>query len=117
MTNITILKLDEDIKKHIVTSFLIQGLQKFEKFKTLNPLTIQVINTNIRDSMSLYAESNCRYKFRFIANSLLFSSAIKGDANTIFIVANDLIDARHALINGKLFQAIGAIYTSEIENY
>ena len=117
MTNITILKLDEDIKKHVVTSFSIQGLQKFEKFKTLNPLSIQVINTNIRDSISLYTKSNYRYKFRFIANSLLFSSAIKEDTKTIFIIPNDLIDAKQILINCKLFQAIGMIYTSEIKNW
>ena len=41
MTNITILKLDDQFKKQIITSFLIQGLQKFEKYKTLNPLTFK----------------------------------------------------------------------------
>ena len=117
MTNITILKLDELIKKKIVTSFFIQGLQKFDKFKTLNPLNIQVIDTNIRDSISLYARSNYRYTFRFIANSLLFSSAIIGNTNTIFIVADDLLDAKDVYINNKLFQAIRTIYTSEIENW
>ena len=116
MTNITILKLDELIKKKIVTSFFIQGLQKFDKFKTLNPLNIQVIDTNIRDSISLYARSNYRYTFHFIANSLLFSSAIIGNTNTIFIVADDLLDAKDVYINNKLFQAIRTIYTSEIEN-
>ena len=117
MTNITILKLDDQFKKQIITSFLIQGLQKFEKYKTLNPLTIQVIDANIRKGIALYARSNYRYKFRFIANSLLFSSAIKGNTKTIFLVANELVDAKYILINSKFFQAIAAIYTSEIENW
>ena len=117
MTNITILKLDELLKKKIVNNFFIQGLQRFDKFKTLNPLNIQVIDTNIRDSISLYARSNYRYTFRFIANSLLFSSAIIGDTNTIFIVADNLLDAKDVYINNKLFQGIGTIYTSEIENW
>ena len=117
MTNITILKLDDQFKKQIITSFLIQGLQKFEKYKTLNPLTIQVIDANIRKGIALYARSNYRYKFRFIANSLLFSSAIKGDTKTIFLVSNELVDAKYILINGKFFQAIAAIYKSEIENW
>ena len=117
MTNITILKLDELTKKKIVKNFFIQGLQKFDKFKTLNPLSIQVIDTNIRDDISLYARSNYRYAFRFIANSLLFSSAITEDTNCIFIVADDLIDAKDIFINDNLFQAIGTIYTSEIENW
>lgn len=95
MTNITILKLDELPKKKIEKNFSVQGLQKFENFKTLNPLNIQVIDTKIRDEISLYARSNYRYIFRFIANSLLFSSAITEDTNCIFIVADDLVDAKH----------------------
>ena len=117
MSNITILKLDESIRKKIVTSFYIRGLQKFDKFKTLNPLNIQVINSSIRNSIRLNTSSNYRYKFRFIANSLLFSSAIKGDTNAIFIATNDLIDAQQILVNGKFIQSIGTIYTSEIENW
>ena len=57
-----------------------------------------------------------KYKYCFIANSLLFSSAIKEDTNTIFITTNGLNYAKDILINGKLFQGIGAIYISEIEN-
>ena len=40
-----------------------------------------------------------KYEYRFIANSLLFSSAIKENTN------------------GKLVQGIGTIYISEIENW
>ena len=101
----------------MVKNFSIQGLQKFDKFKTLNLLSIQVIDTNIRDDISLYARSNYRYIFRFIANSLLFSSAITEDTNCIFIVADDLVDAKDIFINDQIFQVIGAIYTSEIENW
>ena len=117
MSNITILKVDELPKKKIVGNFFIQGLQKFEKFKTLNPLNIQVIDTKIREEISLYARSNYRYIFRFIANVLLFSSNFTEDTNCIFIVADDLVDAKSIFINEKFFQAIGTIYTSEIENW
>ena len=48
-----------------------------------------------------------KYEYRFIATSLLLRSAIKEDTN----------DAKDILINGKLFQGIGIIYTSEIENW
>ena len=58
-----------------------------------------------------------KYKYRFIANSLLFSSAIKEDTNAIFITTNGLNDAKDILINGKVFQGIGVIYISEIENW
>ena len=58
-----------------------------------------------------------KYKHRFIANSLLSSSAIKEDTKAIFITTNGLIDAKDILIKGKLFQGIGVIYISEIENW
>ena len=117
MSNITILKVAELPKKKIVENFFIQGIQRFDKFKKLNPLNIQIIDTEIRNKISLYARSNSRYIFRFIANGLLFSSNLKEDTNCIFIVADNLTDAQTIFINDKSFQGLGAIYTSEIENW
>ena len=117
MTNIAILKLDEEFNTKIIDSFFIEGLQKIENYKILNPLSVHIINTNIRNKIGRYARSNYRYKYRFVVNSLLFSSLIQDDTKSIFITANELLDAKDILINGKLFQAIGAIYTSEIENW
>ena len=42
---------------------------------------------------------------------------IKENKNAIFITTNGLNDAKHILISGKLFQGIGTIYISEIENW
>ena len=58
-----------------------------------------------------------KYKYRFIANRLLFTSAIKADTKAIFITTNGLNGAKDILINGKLFQGIGVIYISEIANW
>ena len=58
-----------------------------------------------------------KYKYRFIANSLLFSSSIKGDAKVIFNATNGLNGAKDILINSRIFQGIGVIYISEIENW
>ena len=117
MSNITILKVNEIPKKKIVETFIIQGIQKFEKFKQLNPLNVEVIDSEIRNKISLYARSNYRYTFRFIANSLLFSSNLVKDTNAIFIVTNSLFEAQTVFINNKNFQGLGTIYTSEIENW
>ena len=117
MSNITILKVNEIPKKKIVETFIIQGIQKFEKFKQLNPLNVEVIDSEIRNKISLYARSNYRYTFRFIANSLLFSSNLVKDTNAIFIVTNSLFEAQTVFINDKNFQGLGTIYTSEIENW
>ena len=40
-----------------------------------------------------------KYKYKFLTNSLLFSSSIKRDAKVIFITTNGLKDI---LINGKM---------------
>ena len=58
-----------------------------------------------------------RNKYRFIANSLLFSSSFKEDTKTFFFTTNGLNDTKDILINGKLFQGIRIIYISEIENW
>ena len=58
-----------------------------------------------------------RYKYRFVANRLLFSSSIKEDTKAIFITTNGLNNAKDILINGKIFQGVGVIYISEIENW
>ena len=117
MSNITILKVNEIPKKKIVETFIIQGIQKFDKFKQLNPVNVEVIDSEIRNKISLYARSNYRYTFRFIANSLLFSSNLVKDTNVIFIVTNSLFEAQTVFINDKKFQGLGTIYTSEIENW
>ena len=44
-----------------------------------------------------------KYKHRFIANSLLFSSPIKEDTKVIFITTNGLSNAKDMLINSKIF--------------
>ena len=72
MSNITILKVAELPKKKIVENFFIQGLQRFDQYKKLNPLNIEIIDTEIRNKISLYARSNYRYIFRFIANGFTF---------------------------------------------
>ena len=58
-----------------------------------------------------------KYKYRFISNSLLFSSSIKEDTKVIFITTNGLNDTKDILINGKIFQGVVVICISEIENW
>ena len=94
--------------------FLIEGLQNFEQYSKINPISVRIIDPNLQTKLLFYSK---KYKYRFIANSLLFSSAIKEDTNAIFITTNGLNDAKDILINGKIFQGIGIIYISEIENW
>ena len=80
----------------------------------INPINIEISDSEIRTKLLFYSK---RYKYRFNANSLLFSSVIIGNTNVIFITTNGLNDVKDILINGKLFQGIGVICISEIENW
>ena len=96
----------------IKDEFKIEGFQNFEKYFKINPVSIQITDPEIQSGLLFYVG---KYKYRFIANSLLFSSSLHKDTNVIFITTNGLNNAKELLINGKLFQGIGVIFTSEID--
>ena len=97
---------------NIIDEFKIEGFQNLQQYLKINPINIQITDPEIQNKLLFYAN---RYKYRFISNSLLFSSPIQKDTNVIFITINGLNNAKEILINGKLFQGIGLIYTSERE--
>ena len=98
----------------IIDKIKIEGFQNFEQCMRINPINIRIIDPEIQTTLMYYSK---KYKYRFIANSLLFSSSIKEVTKVIFITTNGLSDAKDILINSKIFQGIGIIYISEIENW
>ena len=96
ITNISILSIAES-KMQIKGEFLIEDLQNFEQYSKINPISVRIIDPNLQTKLLFYSK---KYKYRFIANSLLFSSVIKEDTNAIFITTNGLYDAKDILING-----------------
>ena len=102
------------MNKKIIDQVIIEGFQDFEQYMKINPINIEISDSEIQTKLRFYSK---RCKHRFIANSLLFGSAIIGNPNAIFITTNGLTDAKDILINGKLFQGIGVIYISETENW
>ena len=113
ITNFSILSTDK-FKMQIKNEFKIKTFQNFQKYFEINPVGIKITNSEIQNSLLFYAR---KYDYRFIANSLLFSSSLKTDTNAIFIKTNGLNDAKELLINGKSFQGIGVIFTSEIDGW
>ena len=55
----------------IVDEIKIEGFQNFEQYMKINPINIQIIDPEIQTKLMFYSK---KYKYRFIANSLLFSS-------------------------------------------
>ena len=111
ITHFSILSVDK-FKMQIKNEFKIESFQNFEKYSIINPVNIKITDSTIQKSLLFYVR---KYKYRFVANSLLFSSSWQTDAKAIFITTNGLNDAKELLTNGKLFQGIGAIFTSEID--
>ena len=71
----------------IVDEIKIEDFQNFEQYMKINPINIRIIDPEIQTKFMFYSK---KYKYRFIANSLLFSSSIKEDTKIIFITTNGL---------------------------
>ena len=103
------------ISYQIVDEIRIVGLQNYNIYEKLNPIEINVRNTEIQGKLSTYG--NQRYKHRFTINRLLISSSVVQDTNAIFLICNGLNDARDSLINGKLYKSLGIININETRDW
>ena len=84
--------------QEIIKTVHVLGLQRFINYKRMNPVEITLDSNEIVEDLSKYR----KFKYRFLIQSLLLSSNLQNDTNVIFIMCNDLSDAREALINSKL---------------
>ena len=66
----------------IKNEFRIFGIQIFKLLEKLNPINIEIRDSEINSKSPKY--SNKRYKYRFIITNLLLSSSIEQDTNVIF---------------------------------
>ena len=94
---------------------IIEGLQSFDQYKKLNPIQIKITDNDIYNK--LIFKENRRVKYRFIPNNILLSSSVQQETEIIFLIVNGLNDARDIMLNGKLYKAIGCIFTNEIEGW
>ena len=65
----------------IVDEIKIEGFENFEQYMKINPINIQITDPEIQTKLMFYLK---KYKYRFIAHSLLFSSSIKDDHKDYF---------------------------------
>ena len=91
-----------------IDEFKIEDFQNFQQYLRINPINIQIIDLQIQNKLLFQAN---KYKYRFIANSISFSLSVQKDINAIFIITDGLNDIKEILINGKLLQGIGVIFT------
>ena len=93
----------------------IEALQAFDKYQKLNPIDIKITDSDV--FKELIYKKNQRIKYRFIPNSILFSSSVQEETEIIFLTVTGLNEARDIFINGKLYKASGCIFTNEIEGW
>ena len=62
----------------------IEVLQKFEKYQKLNPIDIKITDNEVR--RWLIFKENRRVKYRFIPNSILFSSSVQEETKVVFLL-------------------------------
>ena len=101
------------MQSEIVDTIHILGLQNFYNYLRLNPIEITIDSNSIIEMLSKYK----RYKFRFIIESLLFSTRVQNDTEVIFITCDGLTEAKNMLINSKLYKMLGVVYLSEIKDW
>ena len=99
INNFSILIKPETMERKIIDQVKIEGLQKFEQYSKINPVSIEINDPETLNKLRFYSK---KYKFRFLGNSLLFISSIKEDTNVIFITTNGLNDAKDIIINGNI---------------
>ena len=103
------------MSNQLVDEFKIAGLQNYNLDEKLNPIEIHIHDSEIQEKLSRYG-TQC-YKYRFIVDSLFFSSSVVQDTNVIFLICNGLNDVRDSLINRKLYKSLGVININEIKDW
>ena len=114
--NLSIVCIEKSKQMPIVEKEVtIEGLQSFDQYQKLNPLDIKITDSEI--FKRLLFKENKRIKYRFIPNSILLSSSVQEETQVIFLTVSGLNEARDIFINGKVYKAIGCIFTNEIEGW
>ena len=77
----------------------------------MNPIEAKLDSNKIFERLANYK------KYKFLVESLLFSSNLENDTNVTFITCDGLSDAKDVLINSKIYKTLGVVYPSEIKNW
>ena len=97
----------------IIDQVKIGRLKNFYTYGKLNPVDIIIRDSKADSFLARYKP----YKYRFVIDNLLFSSALTNSTNVIFVSCNGLNEAKESLINGKLFKTFGVINLAETEHW
>ena len=96
----------------IIGTIPIRGIQNTD-YNFLNSIYISINSDVVIQKLTKYKN----YRYRFVLESILFSSNIENETDVILVVCNGLNNVKHALINKKLENTIGVCYLTEIKDW
>ena len=96
----------------IVDTIRILGIQD-KNINFLKPITVSIRS----DDVILELTKCKKYRYRFVLESLAFSSNFENNTDVIFVSWKGLNDAKEALINSKLQAVLGVCYLNEIKSW
>ena len=94
----------------LIDAIYIKGLQKYGQYDKLNSVQIPIKSSKMISDLERYKH----YKYRFLVDRLLFSSANTNYTNAMFITCNGLNEAKAASINAKLSKVLCVINLTQI---
>ena len=100
------------VERKVMDIVRVIGIQKTE-YQYLNPVHVHIKSENVIRKLMLKKNN----KYRFILRSIIFSSNITNETDTIFLLSDGLNDARKIFIKDSLEFGIGVCYLSEIDDW
>ena len=79
----------------------------------LNPITVLIRSDDVIQELTKYK----KYRYRFILESIVFSSNFENNTDVIFVSCEGLNDAKEAPINSKLQTVLGVCYLNKIKSW
>ena len=79
----------------------------------LNPIVVSISSDDLIRELTKYK----KYRYRFVLESLVFSSNFENNTNVIFVSCEGLNDPKEALINPKLQAVLGVCYLNKIKSW
>ena len=96
----------------IVDTVNILGIQNTD-YSFLNPIYISINSDIVIQKLTKYKN----YRYRFVLQSILFSSNTENETDVILVVSNGLNNAKKVLINKNLESTLGICFLTEIKDW
>ena len=100
------------IYEQIIDSIEVLGIENND-YNFLNPTYISITSDSLIQKLTKYR----KYRYRFVLQSLLFSSNIENDTDVIIVTCDGLNNANTAFVNKKLKNILGVCYLNQIQDW